>query len=90
MDYNKFWNKQIRSIKTEFLPQIEDKIAIAIRKKGMKESVLKDIKFNLLTLFMLDFYSDYYSDSFFENMLQIYLAGHFPCGWNEKDGFIVY
>ncbi len=67
-----------------------------LKKKGIRFGgiVLSDVKFNVGTLFLVNHYSEYYiPDVFFEQMLEIYLSGHLPCGWSggQKNGiFKVY
>ncbi|PGC52826.1 hypothetical protein COM14_03595 [Bacillus pseudomycoides] len=29
-------------------------------------------------------YEEYYKSAFYKEMLEIYLSGHIPCGWNGK------
>lgn len=56
-----------------------------LKKKGIRFGgiVLSDVKFNVGTLFLVNHYSEYYiPDVFFEQMLEIYLSGHLPCGWS--------
>lgn len=91
--YNKFWNKEIEDIKRRYMGGVSKKCTAALLKKDLPLDIVNDIKFNVLTLFMLNYYSEYYFSDFFDQMLQIYLSGHLPCGWsgNLKDGkFIVY
>lgn len=80
-EYNRFWNDIVRMIKRDYFPQIIKKIDAILLEKGFSNSIVEDIKFNLITLFMLNFYSDYYSDEFWVHMLSVYLSGHIPCGW---------
>lgn len=92
-DYNKYWNEVVIRIKNEYISIISEKIEIAVAEFNDKEAILNDMKFNLITLFMLNFYSEYYSSDFYNKMLKIYLSGHLPCGWsgNYAEGkFIVY
>ena len=58
-----------------------------------RQGILDDVPFNIITLFMLDFYSECFKSEFFDKMLAIYLSGHLPCGWSGEypDGkFFVY
>ena len=92
-EYRKSWNVLVREVKEKFFPSVLDKVQCSLREKDLPLSCVDDIKFNLLNLFMFNFYSDYYKDEFWDNMLAIYLAGHLPCGWSGKfpEGkFIVY
>lgn len=92
-EYNKYWNEEVGIIKERYFPLIIKNVNKAIQEKGLHQDIIEDIKFNLITLFMGNFYSNYYVDEFLENMLCIYLSGHLPCGWigESKSGkFLVY
>lgn len=93
LEYNKNWNDEVREIKEKYIPMISEKVSIALTNNGMMSNILNDINMNILSIFMLEYYSEYYSCDFYNKMLEIYLAGHLPCGWageypNGK--FVVY
>ena len=71
-------------IKSEYMNEIQTKVGINWKDEKTKQRVIDDVKFNILTLFMIDYYSDYYQSEFFDRMLKIYLAGHLPCGWSGE------
>lgn len=83
-EYNKNWNQFTRKIKLEILPQIIEKIQESISKKNLPESIIDDIKFNLTTILISDVFSDYYRSEFFQQLYQIYISGHLPCGWDGE------
>lgn len=92
-DYNKFWREMVRKIKSEYISVISESLEVALQDNKDKDSIIIDIKSNLVILFMLNFYSEYYKSDFYDKMLEIYLSGHLPCGWsgNYPEGkFIVY
>lgn len=92
-DYNKYWNVEVETIKEQYLSKITEKVNMALTNSGLSVDILDDINMNLLSIFMLEYYSEYYSCDFYNKMLKIYLAGHLPCGWigEYPDGkFIVY
>lgn len=95
-EYNKYWNDEIRIIKKEYISEISEKVNQSLLNKGFNDlavSILDDIKMNILSIFMLEYYSYYYSSDFYNNMLEIYLTGHLPCGWtgNYPEGkFIIF
>lgn len=78
------WNELVEKVKAEymsvFLPEIEGKLDDT----GLDKSVLKYIEWDILMLFMSNYYSDYYEDEFYVKLLKIYLSGHLPCGWSGK------
>ena len=87
------WNVAVGEIKSKYMNEIREKIENKWVDEKSKQYVIDDVQFNVLTLFMLDYYSEYYQSDFYERMLAIYLSGHLPCGWSgeyPKGRFIVY
>lgn len=92
-DYNKYWNEMVKKIKKDYISVISESLEAALQDNKDKDSIIIDIKSNLVTIFMLNFYSEYYKSDFYDKMLEIYLSGHLPCGWNgdyPEGSFIVY
>lgn len=92
-EYNKYWNEKVGIIKENYISIIEDKINPILLGNILSNKILNNMKWNILSLFMLEFYSEFYTSEFYEDMLKIYLAGHLPCGWSgkyPKGKFIVY
>lgn len=92
-EYNKYWNDEVDIIKEEYLCIIEDKINPILIDNKLSDKILNNMKWNIISLFMLEFYSEFYTSEFYEDMLKIYLAGHLPCGWSgkyPKGKFMVY
>ncbi|MBP3611326.1 MAG: hypothetical protein J6J42_13440 [Lachnospiraceae bacterium] len=83
-EFNKYWNETVRMIKKEYMPAISDRINERLLRLGLPGDVLDDMKMNIVSLFMLEYYSEYYSCDFYESILKIYMAGHLPCGWKGK------
>lgn len=91
--YNEFWNKGVGEVKRAYMGKLKKQFRKALANKNLPEKIIEDIEFNVVVLFMANYYSDYYSGEFFEQMLQIYLAGHLPCGWSgdlENGMFKIY
>lgn len=92
-EYNKYWNDEVREIKEQYISKISEKVIFSLKNNDLSVGILDDIKMNLLSIFMLEYYAKYYSSDYYTKMLEIYLAGHLPCGWlgeypNGK--FVVY
>lgn len=83
------WNDIVGNIKTDYISVISPKIEDEISHKYLPVNILADIKFNLVTLFMLNYYSEYYKNEFWDQMLNIYLFGHIPCDF-DNNKFVVY
>ena len=80
-EYNKYWNERVGIIKKEYMPIISDNINEVLLSKKMSFDIMDDLRMNILSLFMLEYYSDFYTSEFYEKMLYIYMKGHLPCGW---------
>ena len=93
-EYNQFWNVIVKNVKEVYIENIMDKVHKALSERDLTEDVATDVKSNLITLFMLNFYSDFgYDDPFWKQMFEIYMAGYLPCGWtgnSESGEFIIY
>lgn len=83
-EYNKNWNEKVRMIKKEYIPRISNDIERVLLNNKLSFDILDDVKMNILSLFMLEYYSDYYTSEFYNKMLIIYMKGHLPCGWSGK------
>jgi len=70
--------------KIRYDSKICKKIQEGISIKSLPESIIDDIKFNLITILMSDLFSDYYNSEFYRQLYQIYISGHLPCGWEGK------
>ena len=92
-DYNKYWNDMVSMIKSEYINTIAEDIMKVLDDFEGKDDIIIDMKANIVSLFMMHFYSEYYNSDFYDKMLKIYLAGHIPCGWNgeyPEGRFLVY
>lgn len=87
-DKYKHWNYEVEIIKKEYLPQIRERLEKNVKEHNFSEEIskelLNEISFNIISIFMADFYSEYYQCAFYENVLKIYLTGQLPCGWDGK------
>lgn len=83
-EYNKNWNQLVRRVKIEVFPQIVEKIQEGIRLKCLPDSIINDIKFNLVNILVSDAFSNHYRSEFYHQMYQIYISGHLPCGWDGE------
>ena len=82
--YNEMWNTEVKNVKNMYISKLSKGFKAGLLKSNLPLDILDDIKFNVVTLFMLNYFSDYYTSEFFEQMLQIYLSGHLPCGWSDN------
>ncbi len=82
-EYNNYWNEQVYTVKEKYVSVIEKKIEKNMLRLNLPNSILEDMKMNILSLFMLNYYSEYYESDFYQTMHEIYMKGHLPCGWVE-------
>lgn len=82
--YNGNWNTLVKKIKAEVLPKITDDIEKQIIRLGLPKDILNAVKFDIVSIIMVLSYEEYYKSVFYNEMLEIYLSGHIPCGWNGK------
>lgn len=80
-EYNKNWNEKVKMIKKDYISRISNDIEQVLLNKKFSFDIIDDVKMNVLSLFMLEYYSDYYTSGFYNKMLIIYMKGHLPCGW---------
>ena len=73
-----------------YIGKVNKRIKSGLKNKGIPgEEVLVTIRADISDLFLANYFSEYYTDTFYEQMLQIYLSGHLPCGY-EHGKFRVY
>ncbi|MGG0334915.1 hypothetical protein [Priestia aryabhattai] len=80
--YNKNWNVLVREVKTEVLPKVVDKIENQVSILGLSSDIANSVKFDIINIIMVLTYEKYYNSDFYTSMLDIYLSGHIPCGWD--------
>ena len=74
----------MESIKSEYIEILSEKVKKSSIIDDIGEDVLIDFKSCMIDLFLSDYYSDCYEGEFHKHLLDIYLSGHLPCGWNGK------
>ncbi len=65
----------VRKIKSKYINTIAENILNALGNFESQDDIVIDIKANLVSLFMIQFFSEYYKSDFFDKMLKIYFAG---------------
>ncbi|MFS0901778.1 hypothetical protein AB3N02_01740 [Priestia aryabhattai] len=80
--YNKNWNGLVREVKTEILPKVIDKIESQVSILGLSSEIVNAIKFDIINIIMVLTYEKYHHSDFYTGLLDIYLSGHIPCGWD--------
>lgn len=77
------WNKHIVSFKQSILPKLEKSWLEAQVELGLPDVVLTSMQWDILSVLMEQSYqATGHNTFFFTELLNIYEAGHFPCGWS--------
>lgn len=79
--YEREWNIHTKKYRTEFVNPLCESLKRNYPDDEKYNTVINFVRSNIIFLFMYNLFSDYYSNRFFDEMLEIYLAGHVPCGW---------
>ncbi len=85
------WNEVVKEVeRSGYIGKVNKRIKSGLKKKGIPgEEVIAVIRSSVSDLFRANYFSEYYTDTFYEQMFQIYLSGHLPCGY-EHGKFRVY
>jgi len=86
-DVQRMWNHIVDYVKDNLWTQIYDKVAARLDEIGFAhEAYMSTMQFDIVLCTVVLSYRSYRKSSFWEDMLRIYMSGHVPCGWREKDG----
>ena len=77
-EYREYYNKTVLELKENYIPLLMNIICPILEKKGLYEIVWDDIRFNLISILMIAFYSYNFKNEFLDYLLLIYLSGHIP------------
>jgi len=90
---DRLWNNIVDETKDKILPTVLHKLESSTFEPDTLSVILPSIKYDVVNLSLALVYQRYYQSEFFLRMLDIYKAGHIPCGWHGKPGkghFLVY
>jgi hypothetical protein len=82
------WNDIVDSIKVALEPLIAKKLVLAAEQLGPpidRKEIKNAVAWDILSACMECEYSDVREPNFFCGLMELYLAGRFPCGWGEID-----
>ena len=85
-DRDRQWNDLVRAHKEQVIePVVVRGVRAALTDPAVLEVVLPSVQWDCLGALMEDSYLDTgHAAHFFLELLMIYEAGHFPCGWEGK------
>lgn len=80
------WNNALTEIqRSGYIGKVSKRIKSGLKRKGiLGEQVIEIVRSDVFALFLSNYFSEYYTDIFYEQMLEIYLSGHLPCGYEWK------
>lgn len=76
------WNTVMHEIEAELLPIVHEKTKLVIEGFSLSKLVIAQIEWDITHYAASVDYSDVYASSFYHQLGQLYLDGHFPCGWS--------
>lgn len=87
----RMWNDITDQAKELFMPVVIPIISEYVNGKALDISVLHCVQWDILAAMMEYVYSPYVRPGFYMELLKVYEAGHFPCGWKGKwpDGNLI-
>ncbi len=74
-------NKVVEKIHIQTLPLVDRKLAILAEMKDLPDRFVSSVKWDITAIATAVEYSDVFVSSFYMNIRDWYLKGHFPCGW---------
>jgi hypothetical protein len=78
------WNDLARSAKAFLHQKMEGKISRLITTHVLSDEDADFVRFDLVNLLVMDNYRPYVTSGFFDQLADIYINGHIPCGWNGE------
>ncbi len=87
------WNKVVRAIKPKMITAIGAQVEALRKANELPKVFLDTVEWDILTALLEEQYSQYVPRYFYTDMLQWYLKGYFPCGYDgdyPNGRFIVY
>lgn len=76
------WNELTREIRTRIIGTFETQCTEFAAKHALGDKLWSSTRWDILGACMECEYADVLPASFYGNLAQVYLAGHFPCGWS--------
>lgn len=80
-EYNLYWNDMVNQIKATVIPDLIIKLDAMLLEDKITESIKTAVVFDVINIIMINSYCDIIRSEFYSEMLEIYLLGHLPYGW---------
>jgi hypothetical protein len=79
--YNGRWNELTREIRPRVIGTFEARCTEFASKHGLSADLWNGTRWDILGACMECEYADIVEAGFYARLMDIYVAGHFPCGW---------
>lgn len=87
-DYQGIWNRLVREVRSNVDSTVVAKADAVAAEYNLGQAFVDAVKWDVLNAVMEISYKSKHPPCFFDKLLEIYRAGHYPCGL-EDDGTIV-
>jgi hypothetical protein len=87
------WNAVVQQIKPHSELLAERKISAAQLPHNIVAAITGTVHWDMIHILLAFHFQDSYRSTYYEHLLEWYLRGHFPCGWQgayPQGAFIVY
>ena len=78
------WNKIVRLLKKFTIPWVKTKIAMVVEEIHPPKDFESAVQWDILGVGIEAEYSNIVPPGFYTCLKKVYMAGHFPCGWEGK------
>ncbi|MFD0588391.1 hypothetical protein ACFQZE_10295 [Paenibacillus sp. GCM10027627] len=78
------WNDLMKEIRPFIEIHVEPHLQEPKERFNLDKGFIDNVKWDIANAIMEDTYSRFYKKKFFLDLLSIYEAGSFPCGWEGK------
>ncbi len=78
------WNEITDQAKELLNLGVTPAITEFVNRRQLDIAVLHSVQWDILAAMMEHAYSPYVKPGFYTELLKVYEAGHFPCGWKRK------
>lgn len=83
-DQYQAWNNIVEQVKARTIPLVTAKLASAPRSVPKVKSLRHSIDWDLMAACMETEYSAMAEPFFYRRLADVYISGHFPCGWEGE------
>lgn len=87
-DRNRYrkWNSTVRELKAALEAKVFPAVRAYQHAQGLPDLLLHEVQWDMLHVLLEAEYSDVIEPGFYTDHAFWYFQGHFPCGWESKEG----